>query len=104
MKTSIQPITFWNETATTLVIENANITTFGEGGTVHIQWYVSTNEGKRLKNDVIVLSGNEYSAWGADDNYVLNQIATKLGLTIVVQDHSSTNSNTAAELEISEGI
>ena len=56
MKTSIQPITFWNETATTLVIENANITTFGEGGTVHIQWYVSTNEGKRLKNDVIFIN------------------------------------------------
>jgi len=83
MNALIQPISFWNETATTLTIENANITTFGEHGTVHVHWYLSTDEGKRLKNEVIVFSNDEYSLWGADDNYILNAVATKLGLTII---------------------
>jgi hypothetical protein len=39
-------------------------------------------EGKRLYETQIVVEGPEYDAWGSDDNYLKELVASKLGLEI----------------------
>lgn len=37
----------------------------------------------RVSQKQIVISGDEYNAWGSDDQYLLTLIASKFGLTII---------------------
>jgi len=40
--------------------------------------------GNLLDNKSVKISGDEYNAWGDDDNYIINLVLTKLGLTKTV--------------------
>ena len=39
--------------------------------------------GPVLMNGSITLSGEDYTSWGEDDNYLYEKIAEKLGLTLI---------------------
>lgn len=40
--------------------------------------------GNLLDNKFVKIEGDEYNAWGDDDNYIINLVLTKLGLTKTV--------------------
>ena len=42
------------------------------------------NNGNLLDNKTVRIEGDEYNAWGDDDNYIINLVLTKLGLTKTV--------------------
>lgn len=42
--------------------------------------YLNAN-GNSLDNKVVKIEGEEYNAWGDDDNYIIILVLTKLGLT-----------------------
>jgi hypothetical protein len=42
--------------------------------------YLNAN-GNLLDNKIVKIEGDEYNAWGDDDNYITNLVLTKLGLT-----------------------
>jgi len=42
--------------------------------------YLNAN-GNSLDNKIVKIEGEEYNAWGDDDNYIINLVLTKLGLT-----------------------
>jgi hypothetical protein len=42
--------------------------------------YLNAN-GNLLDNKTVKIEGDEYNAWGDDDNYITNLVLTKLGLT-----------------------
>jgi hypothetical protein len=41
-------------------------------------------EGYHLTSKIVKIEGDEYNAWGDDDNYIINLVLTKLGLTKTV--------------------
>jgi hypothetical protein len=43
--------------------------------------------GSPLMTGSITLSGDDYANWGNDDNYIYEQIAAKLGLTLLPQNN-----------------
>lgn len=45
--------------------------------------YLNDN-GNLLDNKIVKIEGDEYNAWGDDDNYIINLVLTKLGLTKTV--------------------
>jgi hypothetical protein len=45
--------------------------------------YLNDN-GNLLDNKIVRIEGDEYNAWGDDDNYITNLVLTKLGLTKTV--------------------
>ena len=47
--------------------------------TVVVQFLNAT--GNLLDNKIVKIEGDEYNAWGDDDNYITNLVLTKLGLT-----------------------
>ena len=44
--------------------------------------------GNLLENHIVRIEGDEYNAWGDDDNYITNLVLTKLGLTELNLDGS----------------
>ena len=38
-------------------------------------------ENNVIKMDRIVVSGDDYTAWGTDDNYIVNYVLARYGLT-----------------------
>ena len=46
-------------------------------------WQLLTEEGHQVANGNLGISGEQYDAWGADDDYVYTIIATDLSLVIV---------------------
>lgn len=38
-------------------------------------------DGRLIAIDRVIIEGNDYTAWGNDDNYVVDFILNKLGLT-----------------------
>jgi hypothetical protein len=39
-------------------------------------------DGRQLYNKQFIIEGSEYDAWGTDDNYIKELVASKLGLEI----------------------
>ena len=39
------------------------------------------NNTKNVDNKIMTLTGEEYTKWGNDDNYIVNLVLTKLGLS-----------------------
>jgi hypothetical protein len=39
--------------------------------------------GPALVNGALTLSGDDYTNWGTDDNYIYQEVAAKLGLTLL---------------------
>jgi hypothetical protein len=59
---------------------NVVITQLNVSATVISNTYDSSNN--RLYEKQFVVEGAEYDAWGTDDNYIKNLVASKLGLEI----------------------
>ena len=49
---------------------------------VHVHY--RNPEGYHLTSKIVKIEGDEYNAWGDDDNYIINLVLTKLGLTKTV--------------------
>lgn len=83
LRAQIQPIAFWQESATALVIDLVQIKQFNETGSATIVWRLANDKDETMKSGTLFLTSEEYTPWGSDDNYILQVTATKLGLTIV---------------------
>jgi hypothetical protein len=59
---------------------NVIITALGASACVIVNTY--DKKGVRLYEKQIVVEGDEYQAWGSDDNYLRLIVASKLGLVI----------------------
>ena len=49
------------------------------------------DNGKVTQNYHLVISGEEYAAWGSDDEYMVNLIAQKIGVTLVPNENITLN-------------
>jgi hypothetical protein len=59
---------------------NVYILTLGVSSVVMVNTY--DKDGRQLYNKQIIIEGDEYQAWGSDDNYITLLVASKLGLVI----------------------
>jgi hypothetical protein len=80
MFAKIQPVTVFPSTATVLFINNVNVQ---PGTSASYQWWLQDAERANLTTGTINLTGDAYSQWGTDDDYLYTYTATALGLTIV---------------------
>jgi len=80
----IEPIDVWqNGTTKTAVKLQAQGTSVTLGNSASFYWQLLTEENYQVANGNLGISGEQYDAWGADDDYVYTIIATDLNLTIV---------------------
>ena len=80
----IEPIDIWQngttKTATQLQVQGTSVTL---GQAASFYWQLLTEEGYQVSSGNLEISGEQYTAWGADDNYVYTIVATNLSLVIV---------------------
>ena len=80
----IEPIDVWqNGTTKTAVKLQAQGTSVTLGQAASFYWQLLTEENYQVANGNIGISGEQYDAWGADDDYVYTIIAEDLNLVIV---------------------
>ena len=80
----IEPIDVWqNGTTKTAVKLQAQGTSVTLGQAASFYWQLLTVEGYQVANGSLGISGEQYAAWGADDDYVYTIIAEDLNLVIV---------------------
>lgn len=60
------------------------ITDFDLNDHISLRVLLVDQNGQPLEVKMVELGGNDYAKWGNDDNYLLNFIATSLGLTIPI--------------------
>ena len=81
----IEPIDVWQngttKTAVKLQVQGTSVTL---GSSASFYWQLLTEEGHQVANGNIGISGEpDIQAWGADDDYVYEYVATNLNLTII---------------------
>lgn len=80
----IQPIDIWQngttKTATYLSIQGTNVKL---GISASFFWQLMTQEGHTVSSGNLGISGEQYAAWGADDDYIYQILASDLNLTLV---------------------
>ena len=80
----IEPISIWQngttKTATQLQVQGTSVTL---GSSASFYWQLLTEEKHQVSQGNMGLSGQQYTAWGADDNYIYTIVAEDLNLTIV---------------------
>ena len=80
----IEPIDIWQngttKTATQLQVQGTSVTL---GQSASFYWQLLTEEGNQVSSGNLGISGEQYTAWGADDDYVYTIIAEDLSLVIV---------------------
>jgi len=80
----IESIEVWqNGTIKTAVKLQAYGTSVTLGQAASFYWQLITEEGYQVSKGELSISGEQYAAWGADDNYVYTIIAEDLNLVIV---------------------
>jgi len=85
MFAKIQPVQaslFPAATATTLLVSNVSV---NPGASATYAWALCADEAlsPALSQGTINLTGDAYSQWGTDDDYLYTYTAQQLGLTIV---------------------
>jgi hypothetical protein len=80
MYATIEPVSVFPSTATVLYINNVNVQ---PGTSASYQWWLQSVERANLTTGTINLTGDAYTAWGTDDEYLYTYTAAQLGLTIV---------------------
>ncbi len=94
----IEPIQIWQngitKTATQLQVQGTSVTL---GQSASFYWQLLTEEGHQVSQGNIGISGEQYTAWGADDNYVYTIIATDLSLVIVEPSEEVEESSEVSE-------
>ena len=80
----IEPLDVWqNGTTKTAVKLQAQGTSVTLGNSASFYWQLLTVEGYQVANGNLGISGDQYAAWGANDDYIYTIIATDLNLVIV---------------------
>ena len=82
MEMRINPVGIFPDTATVLKLTGAQVRKFGDGGSVIVGWHLQNKSGATLKSGGVEISGAEYTAWGTDDTYLLDLVASKVGVTV----------------------
>ena len=94
----IEPIQIWQngttKTATQLQVQGTSVAL---GSSASFYWQLLTEEGHQVANGNLGISGEQYTAWGADDNYVYTIIATDLSLVIVEPSEEVEESSEVSE-------
>ena len=80
MFATIEPVEVFPSTATVLFINNVNVQ---PGTSASYQWWLQDAQRANLTTGTINLTGDAYSQWGTDDDYLYTYTAQQLGLTIV---------------------
>ena len=80
----IQPLDIWKngyvKTGTKLNIEGNRVILFNSASFI---WEIQTDNGEVISSGSIGISGEQYTAWGSDDNYIYILVASDLNLTLV---------------------
>ena len=76
----IEPVKVFPSTATVLWINNVNVQ---PGASASFQWWLQSAERANLTTGTITLTGDAYTAWGSNDEYLYTYTAQQLGLTII---------------------
>ena len=75
---------------TTIHITSFNVSirdvVLNTSATLVVQLFDSNNKIIEVKN--LILTGQDYDNWGADDKYIINYVANKLGFTLI--NHGAT--------------
>ena len=80
----IEPLDVWqNGTTKTAVKLQAQGRNVNLGNNASFYWQLLTEEGYQVANGILGISGEQYDAWGADDDYIYDIIAEDLNLVIV---------------------
>ena len=83
----IESIDIWQngttKTATQLQVQGTSVT-LGESASFY--WQLLTEEGHQVANGNLGISGDEYKAWGTDDDYIYQIVASDLNLTLVSEE------------------
>ena len=83
----IESIDIWQngttKTATHLQVQGTHVN-LGESASFY--WQLITEEGHQVANGNLGISGDEYKAWGADDDYIYQIVASDLNLTLVSEE------------------
>ena len=94
----IEPIQIWQngttKTATQLQVQGTSVTL---GSSASFYWQLLTEEGHQVANGNLGISGEQYTAWGADDNYIYEYVATNLSLVIVEPSEEVEESSEVSE-------
>lgn len=80
MFATIQPVPCFPAPATVLFINNVNVQ---PGASASFQWWLQDAQRANLTTGTINLTGDAYTAWGNDDDYLYTYTAQQLGLTII---------------------
>lgn len=76
----VNPVQVFPHVATELRIVGVQVRQLGEGGQAIVAWQLCTEEGSPVQSGAVEVSGEEYTAWGDDDSYIVNLSVSKLGL------------------------
>lgn len=63
------------------------------GTSIEVIASVVQENGTVTQNYHLVISGEEYAAWGSDDEYMVNLIASKIGVTLKTDENIVLNIN-----------
>ena len=69
------------------------------GTSIEVIASVVQENGTVTQNYHLVISGEEYAAWGSDDEYMVNLIATKIGVTLKTDENIVLNINEGVPVE-----
>tara|TARA_R100000773_G_C4156629_1_gene76314 strand:+ start:211 stop:471 length:261 start_codon:yes stop_codon:yes gene_type:complete len=83
----IESIDIWQngttKTATQLQVQGTSVTL---GQSASFYWQLLTDEGHQVSQGNLGISGEEYKAWGTDDDYIYTLVASDLNLTLVSEE------------------
>jgi hypothetical protein len=75
------------------------------GTSIEVIASVVQDNGSVTQNYHLVIAGEEYAAWGSDDDYMVNLIANKIGVTLASSEENVTlNINENDTLNINENV
>ena len=80
----IEPIDIWQngttKTANKLQVQGTSVTL---GKSASFSWQLLTEEGHQVSQGNLGISGEQYTAWGTNDDYIYELVASDLNLTLV---------------------
>ena len=82
MYATISPVTVYPNTATQLRIGGAEISGFGQLGSMWILWTLADSTGKALRTDSLRMTGSDYAGWSGQDEDLFVWVAGQLGVLV----------------------
>ena len=83
----IESIDIWQngttKTATQLYVQGTSVNL---GSSASFYWQLSNDEGQQIAEGNMGISGEAYTSWGADDDYIYAIVARDLNLTLVSEE------------------